>query len=191
MNVEHAWSTPIMRTSIDDQTLIEQLLNLAIADPDSTKDDAAELTRAKLIEGVLTGDPVCVRLYEQLRAIVDQFFERAYNLRDVQYGLEPFYLVHGQGKHVKYHNHRGSSITGVLYVNVPGGPITLVDPRVNANRGMMEDVIDTGCFNPIEIMPKAGEVIVFPSYVYHVGAPNLSPLPRVVVPFDVGPTYID
>lgn len=185
ITVENLWVTPVLRTNIADSVFIEQLLHHILADPDAASSNAASATRDKIDVAIANRDPLFVKAEQCIRQHVDAYFKQVHNLESVNYKLEMFYLLHSQGRHVKYHNHKGSTLTGVLYVNTPSGNLTLLDPRVNANRHVLKQVLDTGHFDPVEIAPTAGELIIFPSYVYHFGTPNMSPAPRIVLVFDV------
>lgn len=187
MNVEHVWSTAILRGVVEDQQFLDQLLQHILQDPDATASDAADKTRDKIDIALANNDPLFIAARKHVSQHVDAYFKHAYGLERVPYKLEMFYLLHTQGRHVKYHNHKGSTLTGVLYINVPSGDLVLLDPRVNANRHVIKQVLDTGHFDSVDIKPKQGEIVVFPSYVYHLGMPNSSPLPRIVFVFDVMP----
>lgn len=187
MNMQTLWSTAILRGTIDDQTFLDQMLQHILLDPDASSSDAADRTRDKIDAALTTGDPLFVSAEAHIRHHVDAYFKQAFGLDRVPYKVEMFYLLHPQGMHVKYHNHKGSTLTGVLYINVPSGDLVLLDPRVNANRHVIKQIIDTGHFDSVDIKPKAGEIVVFPSYIYHLGTPNNSASPRIVFVFDVMP----
>lgn len=191
MSIEHLWSTPIFRTRIDDANLIHSLASEILCDPDVSHDNACEISREKVLKRIAENDGLFSVVADHIKNAVDEFLKQAYNLVDVPYNIEPFYLLHHLGGSVRYHNHSASSLTGVLYLNVPSGNVTLIDPRVNANRGMLPAILESGHFNPVEITPTAGDLIIFPSYVYHLGSPNLSREPRIVLPFDVNPLIDD
>lgn len=180
-----------MHTSIKDDLLLDALAVAIMCDPDAAENYAAKATKETVRIQIESGNTLFCDINSRLRVAVDQYFERAYNIVDAEYRLEPFYLLHQKGGHVNYHNHTGSSLTGILYVNVPSGGLTLYDPRTNANRGMMSAMLNSGAFSPIELRPERGDLIIFPSYVFHQGTPNYSNEPRIVLPFDVVPDEND
>ena len=83
------------------------------------------------------------------------------------------------------HQHSGAVISGVFYVNVPHGNLRLLDPRLNAQRGYPSKF--QNYFKPIELVPEQGDVILFPSFVWHE-VTSFQTQQRVILPFDV---YVD
>jgi hypothetical protein len=67
------------------------------------------------------------------------------------------------------HNHDNAQLSAVFYLMCEeqdkGGAIVMYDPRTNANRGFDDDFIDW--FRPITHIPKTGDIIIFPSYLFH------------------------
>jgi hypothetical protein len=67
------------------------------------------------------------------------------------------------------HNHSGASLSGVFYLmfeeNESGGKIIFQDPRFNANRGYKLNF--NKWFQDLKIMPVSGDLLIFPSYLYH------------------------
>jgi hypothetical protein len=73
------------------------------------------------------------------------------------------------GYSIPFHNHSGSTLSAVFYLmcenNESGGELVMVDPRFNANRGMMKEFKEE--FSPEVFKPVSSTVIIFPSYLYH------------------------
>ena len=85
------------------------------------------------------------------------------------------------------HDHAGFALSGVYYVSVApegrGGAIEFLDPRVNANAYTIEGA---DCFNrKFVINPKAGNLLLFPSYLTHWVQPNGESTDRITVAFNV------
>lgn len=189
--VTHHWATPVLRTNITTShaPLLNALHALILADGDSTSSDAAALTRETLTKLHDAGDSTALALSELLYTHVVEYMATAFGVDVYRPGvvceIEPFYVCHQQYQYVRYHNHTGSMFTGVLYVDVCDGQIQLLDPRSNANRNM-GILMQTDHFSPYTTQPVSGDLLLFPSYVYHVGTPNMHPrIPRVLVVFDV------
>lgn len=79
--------------------------------------------------------------------------------------------ANGAGKYsLGFHNHSGSQLSAVFYLMVEnsqkfGGKLRFHDPRFNANRGMEEPFKFK--HKDFEFLPKTGDFIIFPSYLYH------------------------
>jgi uncharacterized protein (TIGR02466 family) len=87
------------------------------------------------------------------------------------------------------HNHPSSLLSGCYYVKVPPGDersglIEFLDPRAGANmiRSPYKDFQPT-----IRVHPRAGSLILFPSFLYHWVYPNLEPETRISIAFNVHP----
>jgi len=84
------------------------------------------------------------------------------------------------------HNHSGASVSAVFYLLCEeqdrGGELVLLDSRVNANRGY-KDQFKSWFENKI-YLPKSGEYLMFPSYVYHHTLPFTGKI-RLAMPVDL------
>ena len=84
--------------------------------------------------------------------------------------------VHRGGMHHLSHTHPDHMVSGVYYVSVPpqAGGIIFSDPR--------------GRFPPFDetltITPKAGDLILFPSWLTHEVAPTPGTTPRISIAFN-------
>jgi len=63
-----------------------------------------------------------------------------------------------------------------------GGEIIFTDPRQNANRGY--DNCFQEWFKPLKITPTCGDIVVFPSYLYHYVTTYQSNI-RIALPVDL------
>lgn len=89
------------------------------------------------------------------------------------------------GYNMAYHNHANAIFSAVFYIlvmNGQGGRMTFVDPRVNANRGY--DGMFDHLFAPISHTPSTGDIIVFPSFLYHYVTAFTGAL-RICIPVDL------
>ena len=105
-------------------------------------------------------------------------------------------IINAPGSSNKSHIHPGSHWSGVYYVHTPeqAGDIEFVDPRTF-------HVMDQPSFKPgktrgrenwtkVRFTPKAGKMLIFPSWLYHGVDPNLSDKPgkdgeRVIISFNL------
>ena len=80
------------------------------------------------------------------------------------------------------HQHSGSTVSGIFYVQVPDGELRLFDPRSNAIRGY--PIPFHSYFKEYTISPKNGDIVMFPSYLQHEVSDNNSKMARICLPFD-------
>jgi uncharacterized protein (TIGR02466 family) len=107
--------------------------------------------------------------------------------RAFRYTYSTWAVILRQGGFQHEHVHSKSTIVGIYYVEVPqngsdlpAGDLTLMDPRSGrlANRAMWECVKHT-------ISPRAGSLILFPSFVSHRVDQVVTPGERISINFDV------
>lgn len=119
----------------------------------------------------------------------DSYMQQVYNqaLKTSEYEFQAW-CVNGAGKYsLDFHNHKGSQLSAVFYILVEnsveyGGKFKFYDPRFNANRGMTEPFLSQ--HKDFEFLPKTGDFLIFPSYLYHsvsIFHGNL----RLIVPVDM------
>lgn len=100
--------------------------------------------------------------------------------------LHGWVVSYNQDTSLDYHNHRGSQLSAVFYLmcqdDAVGGHITFTDPRQNANRGY--DPSFLSWFEPIKMIPKTGDVVIFPSFLYHSVSTYRSNI-RIALPVDL------
>jgi hypothetical protein len=93
---------------------------------------------------------------------------------------------YGNGYSLTHHNHRGSQLSAVFYLmcnsQKNGGEIVFTDPRQNSNRGY--DPAFQEWFEPLRIIPENGDIVVFPSYLYHYVETYTSSI-RLAMPVDL------
>ena len=70
------------------------------------------------------------------------------------------------GQELGAHLHGGTHITTVYYPADSDASLMIFDPRFNASRGYPQQIRDNH-FGPFVIFPKAGDLIIMPSYLMH------------------------
>jgi hypothetical protein len=92
----------------------------------------------------------------------------------------------GNGYNMVYHNHSGAAFSAVFYLlaeeKQAGGSIVFSDPRSNCNRGYDSNLSKE--FENIFHLPSTGDVLVFPSFLYHYVNPYYSKF-RIAMPVDL------
>ncbi len=99
-----------------------------------------------------------------------------------------------RGNFNRIHNHPGTSWSGVYYVSVGGEPasetdgmIEFVDPRGSAN---MIATPGRPFDQRVRIRPRAGEMILFPSFLQHYVNPYESEGTRIAISFNVSMQHL-
>jgi len=89
-------------------------------------------------------------------------------------------IINPPGSSNRAHIHPGCLWSGVYYVQTPenSGNIEFIDPRtenlVSQPRYQPNKKRPKSCWSKVNFTPKAGKLIIFPSWLYHSVAPNLS-----------------
>jgi len=125
---------------------------------------------------------------KELEEVVDYINEKVKEyLSEVwEYKDEFSIKIHASDhKNIIYHNHACSILSGVFYVSATDGDLLMYDPRNNANRGYNSDVISQKEFSVEVLEVKVGDIVIFPSYLWHETMQSYSDFPRIIMPFDV------
>ena len=94
----------------------------------------------------------------------------------------------GSGKNYasNFHNHKGAALSAIFYLLCEeadvGGEIYFTDPRQNSNRGY--DNHFSPWFESLSFTPKDGDVVIFPSFLYHYVATYRGNI-RMAMPVDL------
>jgi len=99
---------------------------------------------------------------------------------DYEQQLHIWSSVHANGSFHSAHHHQDASISGILYITTPPGAGAVV---FNDPRGQLPPFGKS-----LQIVPKVGELILFPSWLVHSVLPTMSIKPRISVSFNyLGP----
>ena len=108
-------------------------------------------------------------------------------------------VINPPGSSNRAHIHPGCLWSGVYYVQTPenGGNIEFLDPRtqnlISPPRFQPNKKRPKACWSKVNFTPKAGKLLIFPSWLYHSVAPNLSTekgaaSERVIISFNLSQT---
>ena len=115
----------------------------------------------------------------------------------VEWGLQGWANINRRGDYHNLHNHPHSYLSGTYYVQVPPadaldktsradlnpGAISFFDPRPQAN--MLAIRNDAQIDVEYRILPAAGMLLLWPSFLHHLVHPNLSDQMRVSISFNI------
>lgn len=118
-------------------------------------------------------------------ALFDKYIQTTlpeYKLSDWKHKVDSWVNRFNQDE-MEYHTHNGAMLSAVVYLinESDGGDITFYDPRHFAARGY--DLKFRSLFDPIRYKPEAGDVLIFPSYLYHAVSSTRGL--RISIPFDL------
>ena len=101
-------------------------------------------------------------------------------------------IINKKGSINIQHNHPNAFLSASYYVKFPknSGNIKFFDPKEQKNIRYPKINKYTDISAAItEITPEEGDLLVFPSYLYHSVAENLSEYDRIVISFNVDIEY--
>ena len=128
------------------------------------------------------------------RAVLDYAREAGLDYRP-DFEVQAWVNINRRGDYHNLHNHPHSWLSGTYYVAMPDqsgaavhrsdlnpGAISFFDPRAQAN---MTAVRGDGQFDPEHrLLPTAGDLFLWPSFLHHLVHPNLVDDPRISVSFN-------
>jgi uncharacterized protein (TIGR02466 family) len=101
-------------------------------------------------------------------------------------------IINKKGSFNIQHNHANAYLSSAYYVRYPekSGSIKFFDPREQKNirYPKIKNYTDISAVIT-EITPKEGDLLIFPSYLYHSVGENLSEDDRIIVSFNVDIDY--
>ena len=101
-------------------------------------------------------------------------------------------IINKKGSFNIQHNHANAYLSSAYYVRYPekSGSIKFFDPREQKNirYPKIKNYTDISAVIT-EITPKEGDLLIFPSYLYHSVGENLSEDDRIIVSFNVDVDY--
>lgn len=182
--IQQLWGTPFLQTSISPDVK-DSLLNYILTTYDLNNppsdfgsvnildDDSVEITTFK-------NDVVYPTFNNFLQKTLCKSIDDWETNR-----LHGWITGSGKDYSINFHNHRGAQLSAVFYLmcdEMQGGQISFTDPRMNANRGYDEAFMPW--FKHLQLSPKSGDVVVFPSFLYHFVSTYQGNI-RIAIPVDL------
>lgn len=183
--IQNLWSTPFLKTRFSEETRTE-LLNYLLVTQDIFN-SSGDLTNVNVLDDEcdliqnFNNDIVLPVFDSFLKQSLDKNIScwKSHNLKG---------WLTGSGKNYvsNFHNHKGAAISAIFYLMCEevdaGGEIYFTDPRQNSNRGY--DNQFSAWFDHYSFTPKSGDVVVFPSFLYHYVATYRGNI-RIAMPVDL------
>lgn len=193
------WPTHFMQQLLPNaQGANDALLALILEQEDQhrSKSKTADITSDYLSQEFLTIEhPVIVWLKGCInKSIVDYLKNGGLNY-GIDWALQAWPNINRRGDYHNVHNHPHSYLSGTYYVTVPAqydktiredtnpGAISFYDPRAQAN--MLSIRGDAQVEAEHRVLPTAGMLLLWPSFLHHFVHPNLSDELRISVSFNV------
>lgn len=195
------WPTHFMQRSLPNATRANAALLAIVLKQEEGYNSAkkgTDLTSDYLSQDFLTIDnPVIGWLKGCINKSVGDYLRHCGLNYEVSWGLQAWPNINRRGDYHNVHNHPHSYLSGTYYVAVPNaqqfdqasrndlnpGAISFYDPRAQAN--MLAIRGDAQVEAEHRVMPSAGMLMLWPSFLHHFVHPNASDELRVSVSFNV------
>lgn len=129
------------------------------------------------------------------KTVVDYLSAQGLNY-NLEWALQAWPNINRRGDYHNLHNHPHSYLSGTYYVLIPEQTLTssqrddlnpasisFFDPRPQAN---MMAIADDGQIDPEHrVLPEAGMILLWPSFLHHCVHPNFSDEERLSISFNV------
>lgn len=178
------WPTQVLYKKFSDKELLSELLDFVVSNKNLSAN--SEVFGG---EGILNfKDPLMekFRNNEIIPAVEDYLKILDVDIGNYEMAFKLWITGSSNYYSAGYHNHSGAILSSVFYICCEekdmGGEIIFHDPRTNANRGYMKNF--KHLFNPVEFVPQTGDILVFPSFLYHHVNTYFSKL-RFAIPVDM------
>jgi len=181
--LNNLWPTPVLYDKIEPsvyEKVLNQAMQMDLSLPPSDFENGWYNDHLKVLEGTV------------ILPMMDSYMKEAFGVSVYDYKswrmkkwLTGSHPTHQTGYAMQPHNHMGAKISAVLYLLAEGdetGSIVFVDPRTNANRGYDEHF--SKHFDFLKHEPKSGDIVIFPSFLWHYVYPTFSNL-RLAMPMDL------
>ena len=98
--------------------------------------------------------------------------------------------INSEGAYNRVHTHANSFFSGTYYIKTPAqsGALIIHDPRPGVHIKMpkrREGNLSKQLWSQVFFQPQAGQMIIFPSWLWHEVQPNPTKEPRISVAFNI------
>lgn len=188
------WPTSLMNRKLPSYEKPNALLRALIEKLDvDTENLTTSYRRADFVH---SGHPAAGWLLQCINKTVVDYLHAHGQQYKSEWQVQSWPNVNRFGDYHDLHNHPHSYLSGTYYVHVPQevealpgrddrrpGAISFYDPRPQANMNAVRG--DPQIEAEHTVMPEAGTILLWPSFLHHFVHPNLSKEPRISVSFNV------
>ena len=196
MKFENLWATTIFQDSLE----LHEKANIDLSKIILEKNKVTKnMTEEYKSENFLKNNHDSVTwLKNNLVIAINKYIYEANIKYNFDYSIFAWANVNMRGDYHVPHNHPHSWLSGVYYVSVPiqqdtthrkdlaPANISFFDPRAHVNMLSIEG--DKQNRDEYRVLPQAGDLLLFPSFLQHMAHPNMSDEPRVSISFNVSVT---
>ena len=176
------WPTHVFHTNIDDDNYVIEIYNWLMQKYSMQEQWPTNNTDIDVFKHPKHNTELYSKLETFINSNVEQYCQTVFKLDDDDCAKLQTKTHVSNHQNILGHQHSGSVVSGLFYIRAPeGANLTLSDPRSNAVRGYPDPF--KHYFNPKTIVPKDGDIVLFPSYLWHeVG--SVANSNRITMPFD-------
>jgi len=188
------WPTSLMQRQLPSHSKPNELLRELILQLDKNTENLT--TQYRATDFLRTDNPAISWLLQCVNKTVIDYLQAHGQNYDTQWSIQSWPNVNQFGDYHDLHNHPHSYLSGTYYVHVPDkteplpgrddrrpGAISFYDPRPQANMNAVRG--DPQIEAEHTVIPEAGTILLWPSFLHHFVHPNLSKDARISISFNV------
>lgn len=186
LGINNLWPTEVLYERFNDFKELESLQNFILSDYISSSVNLSNSHTKCLFD--LKNETI-----NNFKKECKYYFQKYFDLTNMTDNIDNYKLkswlrgIKDKNSFLPYHNHHNSLLTSLFYVlvdeNDENGQLIAFDPRTNANRGYFTESFKDK-FKSIEFLPKTGDILIFPSFLYHQVEKNNSST-RILIAVDL------
>jgi hypothetical protein len=190
--LNYMWPTPILKDTITDKGILDGVVNHIFSNYNSEQfKESLEMKDGNLFNDkyfITFKEKIVIPSFEKYIKLQNLNIEKNFHTKAwITGGAVNTWITNNKSSYsMPTHNHSGSHLSAVFYLlceeQNQGGGLIMHDPRHNANRGYISEFKDW--FKSIKFSPKSGDIIIFPSFLYHNVEPFFGKI-RLAMPIDL------
>jgi hypothetical protein len=168
----YCWATPILKRKIQDSNLLDKVANYILLNYIDNKKKTHNLNYNLLEDNFFDEFKE-----KEILPVFEEYLKKDLdiNLKEENYFLKSWLtgtaISFEEGRAMPKHNHSDAHLSAIFYILSEekdlGGSLVICDPRFNANRGYHVNLKFKKMFDSQRLLPKTGDILVFPSFTYH------------------------